>query len=378
MAKYLKIIIPIALLIIAAFVAILVVPKWQQAKTAPGVPVADGSLQDFYNTAQQLAQTPTQATSTTTTFLAVGDIMLSRDVAATTIKSGDMDYPFANIADLLKSTDFNFANLESPVAAPGTTPIVGGNSLTFGAPSSSLAALKTYNFQIINSANNHAFDQGLPGLEYTRTVLDNLGIAHEGTGDNLEQAWTPAVVTSNGIKICFVGAAYGTNSGGGTAAQYVAEITETNLLKSSILNAKSLCDYTVVTMHAGIEYTATPNQGQMTFAHAAIDDGADIVIGAHPHRVQPIEKYNGKYIFYSLGNFIFDQSFSPDVMQGLTLKITIGKQAGTKLQGSSQAATLLSIQLIPVIIQNSQPRPATSEEAKNILNKIGITSSTLY
>jgi poly-gamma-glutamate synthesis protein (capsule biosynthesis protein) len=378
MAKYLKFIIPIGLLITASFVAILVVPKWQRPQTVSSVPVADGSLQDFYNEAQQLTGASQTAATTTTTFLAVGDIMLSRDVAATTIKAADVDYPFANVADLLKSTDFNFANLESPVAAPGTVPIVGGNSLTFGAPSSSLVALKSYNFQIINSANNHAFDQGVAGLSYTRSILDNLGIAHEGTGQNLNQAWTPAVVTANGIKICFVGAAYGTNSGGSTAAQYVAEISETDMLKQAINTAKAECDFVVVTMHAGTEYTRTPNQGQIDFAHAAIDDGANMVIGAHPHWIQPIEKYNGKYIFYSLGNFIFDQAFSPDVMQGLTLKITISKPAGTKLQGSAQAASLLSVQLIPVIIQNSQPRQATSEETKNVLNKIGITSNTLH
>ena len=78
-------------------------------------------------------------------------------------------------------------------------------------------------------------------------------------------------------------------------------------------------------MHAGTEYTRTPMPQQITFAHAAIDDGADIVIGAHPHWVQTIEKYKGKYIFYSLGNFIFDQAWSQETMEGLTLKITVSK-----------------------------------------------------
>ncbi len=377
MNKYLKIITPIALLIVAGFVAILIVPKWQQAKTAASVPVSDGSLQDFYNTAQQLAQAPAPAASTTASFLAVGDIMLSRNVAAKIDEAKDVDLPFQNMTDILKSTDFNFANLESPVAAPGTAPIVGGQSLTFGAAGSSLQGLKDFNFGVINLANNHAFDQGLAGLDYTRSLLDGLNILHEGTGDNLNQAWTPAMITANGIKICFVGAAYGTNTGGSEAARYVAETSDTAHLKTAILQAKTICDYTITTMHAGIEYTATPNQAQITFAHAAIDDGADMVIGAHPHWVQPIEKYNGKYIFYSLGNFIFDQEWSPATTQGLTLKITLS-QTGNNLQGQKSQAQLESIQLIPVILENySTPRPATPAEAKSVLNKIGITYGRL-
>ena len=145
-------------------------------------------------------------------------------------------------------------------------------------------------------------------------------------------------------------------------------------------------------MHAGIEYTRAPNQAQMTFAHMAIDDGADMVIGAHPHWVQPIEKYKGKYIFYSLGNFVFDQDFSTDTMQGLALKIQISNNqtaavqntttpnaAGLNdLQGPRQPAILDSIQLIPVIIQNSQVRPATDEETKSILGKINQPKTELY
>ncbi len=284
------------------------------------------SLSDYYQEAQQIAQQPGPTTATVT-FLAAGDIMLSRNVAAEINTHSDPQLPFSGMAEVLKSTDFNFANLESPVAPK--TPVVGGTSLTFGAASSSIPALEENNFKIVNLANNHAYDQGLAGIDYTRQILDQNNILHEGTGDTLNQAWQPAVVTANGIKICFVGAAYGTNTGGATAAQYVAEIAETDRLKTAITQAKSECDFVVATMHAGIEYTRTPNQAQVTFAHTAIDDGADMVIGAHPHWVQPIEKYDGKYIFYSLGNFIFDQDWSTDTSQGLTLKIQLSKTGAT-------------------------------------------------
>jgi poly-gamma-glutamate synthesis protein (capsule biosynthesis protein) len=348
---------------------------------------SDGSLDSYYERGQDLSPRG-QVATTSATFLAVGDIMLSRDVAGAIIKAKNIDYPFLNFSDTLKSTDFNFANLESPVAPK--KPIVGGSTLIFGAASSSLQALKDYNFQIVNLANNHAFDQGLAGVDVTRSTLDGLGIAHEGTGDNLDEAWTPAVVTDNDIKICFIGASFSSlNDGGKAKNDFVARIEDTDRLQSAIRNSQSICDFIVVTMHAGTEYTRAPNNAQVAFAHAAIDDGADIVIGAHPHWVQTIEKYQGKYIFYSLGNFVFDQNFSQDTKQGLVLKIQISKNQTLNqtapgaaslddLQGSRIKATLDSIELLPIAIINSQPELATADEGKSILNQIKLSTFVLY
>lgn len=431
MNKYLKFLIP-ALLALAIGLGLLQrknLPDFSfgsRTSVAHFSDASDKSLADYYQTAQQLLQNSGGAGSrfagqtSTTTFLAVGDIMLSRNVAAATLNSSikegvdDSDFPFRNDADTLKSTDFNFGNLESPFGTKTGGAIIGGHSLIFGAADNSVGALKNYNFKILNLANNHAFDQGLTGLNFTKKLLSDNGIQNEGTGNNLDQAWTPAIITSNGIKICFVGASFSSiNDGGKTSNNYVARIEDLDRLKSSILNLKSTCDFVVVTMHAGTEYTRTPNEAQTDFAHTAIDDGADIVIGAHPHWVQTVEKYKNKYIFYSLGNFIFDQNFSQDTKEGLTLKMTISKAAchpeGVQptegslnagqltnlrdssaalgmtqtaaciddLQGNRIAAKLTSIELIPVIINNSQPRPAKTDEAKKILQKIGENQNIL-
>ena len=358
--------------------------------------VSDDDLEGYYQKAQSLRGTAN--TTNSATFLAAGDVMLSRKVATSIQKSGNVNLPFSNMESILKSTDFNFANLETPVAEKKGT--IGGDSLIFNSPQENVKKLADNNFQIVNLANNHAFDQGLAGLDFTQTFLNNLGIKHAGTGDSLEQAWQPAVVEANGIKICFVGASYASvNDSGKTENDYVARIEDLNNLQSAIRNSQSLCDFVVVTMHAGTEYTRNPNDAQTAFAHAAIDDGADMVIGAHPHWVQTIENYKGKYIFYSLGNFIFDQNFSQETREGLTLKITISKQtcsqpihgltedstadkpvphpdAGSanyacadSLQGSRIQAQLDSIELTPVIIENfSTPRPATAAETKMPVN----------
>jgi len=353
--------------------------------------LADKSLEDFYEQAKNLAPA-SQTATTSVSFLAVGDINLSRNVASEIEKQKNTNYPFLQMADILKSTDFNFANLESPMSNNAKNDVIGGHSLVFAAPGEDVNALITNNFKILNLANNHAMDQGLNGLLFTKKYLNTVDIKTDGTGENLDEAWQPAVVAATGsfgMQICFVGASYASiNDGGKTRNDYVARMEDLDKLKTAITTAKAECDFTVATMHGGIEYTRTPNNLQTTFAHAAIDDGADIVIGAHPHWVQTIEKYNGKYIFYSLGNFIFDQAWSQDTSEGLTLKITISKNTLTNtqtpnaaklddLQGSRIPAALDSIELIPVIITNSQPRPATADETKKILQKIGETNTVI-
>ncbi len=392
-----------------------------------------GDLQNdllaFYKKGQELRGEKTEPKTTSASFLAVGDIILSRKVALKAKEFGDPELPFLKMAEQLKSADFAFGNLESPLAKKA---VIGGSSLVFGAATSSVDILKKYNFEVLNLANNHALDQLKTGLDLTIQKLNDAGIKHMGTGSNIKEAWQPAMLEKNGIKICFVGASYSSvNDGGKIMNDFVARIEDIENLKLNIEYSKSLCDFVVATMHAGTEYTRTPNQSQIDFAHSAIDYGADIVIGAHPHWVQTIERYcakdnlspnpspqeargiqetpspqegmaggevdktqcpNPKYIFYSLGNFIFDQEWSQETKEGLALKIQISRpnaQGGqakinppaggqNELQGTKTPAKLDSIELIPVIIENfSTPRPATPEESKKILEKIGEKESTL-
>jgi poly-gamma-glutamate capsule biosynthesis protein CapA/YwtB (metallophosphatase superfamily) len=371
MKKYWKIIISIlvALVFLSGFWYRKNLAGFVMGENTQSINFSDGSLESYYEKGQSLRGP--QGTEASATFLSVGDIMLSRNVAATVQKSGDVNLPFLKMADILKSTDFNFGNLETPVAEKN--PTIGGHSLVFSSPQDYVRPLKTYNFQILNLANNHALDKGLAGLNFTNSFLDGLGIKHVGVGNNLDGAWQPQTVEANGIKICFIGASYSSiNDNGKTTNEYLARIEDLDNLKSAIRNSQSLCNFVVATMHAGTEYVRKPNDAQIKFAHAAIDFGADVVIGAHPHWVQTIEKYNNKYIFYSLGNFIFDQEWSQDTKEGLTLKIQVSKNKTPELQGSRERAKLESVELIPVIIENySTPRPATEDESAKILQKIG-------
>lgn len=302
------------------------------------------------------------------TFLAVGDIMLSRGVARTIDLAGDPLVPFSSLEDLFHSTDFNFGNLESPVS--GNDARI-GKGLVFNARKADIEGLVRYNFKVVNLANNHALDQGVKGLNFTRKFLTDKGINYLGVGENKTAAWAPKVVAANGIRIGFIGASYASiNDGGVVKNEHVARIEDVEHLRSSIARLKIDSDFIVVTMHAGVEYVRNPDRFQVNFARAAIDAGADLVIGAHPHWIQTVEQYQGKYIFYSLGNFIFDQR-QPGTTEGLMLHIAVTRTG-------RENAHLEKIELMPVVIERyGVPRKASETETRSILKKFGVTERIL-
>ncbi len=364
--------------------------------------ISGDSLEDYYQWSQQQLRNLKDA-NTEVTFNAVGDIMLSREVANKMYANQrDAYWPFRNLENELRwDVDFNFGNLESPFS--GSDEYKFQNQFIFNSPSWSLPGLVQYNFTVLNLANNHIFNQGLDGLTYTKKILEENNLKALGVGSNLDEAWKGQVFSIKGVRVGFIGATYAAITPDGFIdAQHTARIKDQSRLSESIKELKTRSDFIVVTMHAGEEYTREPNYEQTGFARAAIDAGADIVIGAHPHWIQTIEEYKGKQIFYSLGNFVFDQMWSQDTREGLMLKITLTKPGlchpgllpnsptplsrteqinlvcTTELQGTPKPATLKQIELVPVIIENyGQPRLATEQEKQKILNKIGATTNVI-
>jgi poly-gamma-glutamate synthesis protein (capsule biosynthesis protein) len=194
-------------------------------------------------------------------------------------------------------------------------------------------------------------------------------------GESKTDAWQPKVIVVNGIRIGFIGASYSSiNDGGVVRNRYIARIEDAEFLEMAIGRLKTESDFIVVAMHAGVEYTRKPSAAQVEFARRAVKEGADLVIGAHPHWVQTFEKYRGKFIFYSLGNFIFDQR-EKNTREGLTLRTTIVRPRSQE----GDAAKLRQIELIPVIVERfGVPRRATASEAKAILKKIGTDEQVLF
>jgi poly-gamma-glutamate synthesis protein (capsule biosynthesis protein) len=181
-------------------------------------------------------------------------------------------------------------------------------------------------FDVLSLANNHAFDYTAKALQDSQKRLLDAGIAPIGAG-NEAQAFSPVIKNVNGTRIAFF--AYTDQGPESWQAENetlgIARVSNENLdrIKADIKLAKELADVVIVSLHAGEEYSIEPNSNQTSFSRAFIDAGADLVVGSHPHVVQKSEQYKDKYIFYSLGNFVFDQNFSEKTMEGQLIEVLI-------------------------------------------------------
>lgn len=256
------------------------------------------------------------------TLIFVGDIMLSRSVGARIAKNNDPLFPFRFSRDFLHRGDITFGNLESVISDTGRNV---GSAYSFRADPFVLDGLVDAGFDVVSIANNHAFDWGRSAFSDSMSRLMQAGIRPVGGGASYDEANTVVVLERSGIRFGWY--AY-TNLLPKTlnakeAIPGLSEFDEQKITQRIQTDKKEKnLDYTIVSMHWGNEYATEANTMQKKIAHELVDAGADIVIGHHPHVVQEVEWYKGKYIAYSLGNFVFDQYFSPDTMQGLVVHLT--------------------------------------------------------
>lgn len=300
-----------------------------------------------------------------TTIIAVGDILLGRHIGEKIDEAKNPDLPFTKLAPLLSRADIAFGNLECPLS-DSAVPLREG--LVFRCLTKDVPGLVSAGFDALGTANNHAMDQGPKAIGFTTDYLKSQNILAAGTGKNFDQAHTAQVIKRNDVLYGFLAYSYSArNDGKRSTDPQIATMDNLEVLKNDIRAARGhTADVIIVNMHAGTEYTRKPTTEQIAFAHAAIDAGADVVIGEHPHWIQDIEIYKGRPIFYSLGNFVFDQEWSQDTKQGLMVELRY------------QAQELKSAKLIPVIIENNCcPRLAAEPEKTAILKKIGLSSDEL-
>lgn len=236
-----------------------------------------------------------------------GDIMLSRTVNQKMETYKNYQWPLEKIATLFSEADLAIANLESPFLLNSKYEVTTG-SFSFKVNPKSIAALSLAGFDVLSLANNHILNQGVKGIKDTYQVLSEAGISYVGTKES-----QLVVKESQGIKFAFLAYSYDSSS------PLIADL-DTKQLALDIKEAKTKSDVVIVLMHAGTEYIRQPNWQQKEFAHAAINDGADLVIGHHPHWPQTVENYQGKTIIYSLGNLVFDQMWSKETSEGLVVK----------------------------------------------------------
>jgi poly-gamma-glutamate synthesis protein (capsule biosynthesis protein) len=243
-------------------------------------------------------QPPVVREESTAHVLFVGDIMLSRSVGDEMAARNDWSWPFAVVASETAGADLTFGNLESVISDRG---IVEGCRYCFRADPRAMQGLLTAGFDVVSVANNHVLDYGQAAFDDSLRRLRESGITPVGDAG-------PIFKEVQGMRVAFLAYSYPLRQ---------------DKIVSDIAAARPLADVMVVSFHDGTEYETVHNAEQERIFRGAIDAGADLVIGHHPHVVQDTEKYGRGWIFYSLGNFIFDQLWSPETMRGLGVDVAI-------------------------------------------------------
>ncbi len=293
--------------------------------------------------------------------MAVGDISLARRVYDA-MKVKGMDYPFDKVRDILKQGDVVFGNLESPICDTGK-PISKTKEVIFRSPVETASSLKNAGFNLLSLANNHSLDFRSPCLIQSMDLLAQLQINTIGVFPKTQRIQSPVILTIHGIKIAFLGFSavspeefYSKDNEVFVAPSYLPDVRE------GVREAKSKSDLVVVSFHWGQEYQEAPTSYQVKIGHAAIDAGADIILGQHPHILQGIEHYKKGWIFYSLGNFVFDLQ-NEKTWDSVILKIDLAKNGMRKYE------------LLPVMLADGQPHLVQGEDARRILNAIPLIST---
>ncbi|MBN2100637.1 CapA family protein [Candidatus Dojkabacteria bacterium] len=280
-------------------------------------------------------------------------VMGARGLYQKIVATGDNLYPVREVASILEQADIAHVSNEASftencVQYQGT--------LVFCGTVGSFEAFKYAGIDVIGLTGNHILDYGSENFIKTLDMYDGAGIKYFGGGRNETEAFTPAVIEINGLKFAFLGFNaippadyYATSTTPGSA-----EMNKTKMV-SAITSAKEKADFVFVDMQWGAEYQHEPIGYQYEYGRAAIDAGADIVTGVHPHWVQPVEYYNNGLVFYSLGNFLFDQMWSQETREGVMVRHYFYEDR------------YVGYELIPTMtFEGAQPRVVTGADADRI------------
>lgn len=325
--------------------------------------------------------------------LATGDILLTR-LPGGRMRSEGFDSLLRGLKPLVEAADLSFANLECPISTLGSPYPNKPVNVTFRASPEAAFALKDAGFDVVSLANNHMSDYGGQAVSETLRYLDLIGIMHAGAGRSGSESRRAAFAQSKGYSIAFLayaepmwsvveardppwpGTLAAAVPGGAAAAgpgrAGTAIIREDTLAADiAALRASGGADIIAVSFHWGEEIAPEPNAYQRRFARMAIDAGADLVIGHHPHVLQGVERYKDGLILYSLGNTVFDMR-EDTTFDALAAVLGLGRDAGGK-------ARIETLDLLPLRIGRGTwaPAPAKGDERKRITDYLRSRSAKL-
>jgi poly-gamma-glutamate capsule biosynthesis protein CapA/YwtB (metallophosphatase superfamily) len=311
-----------------------------------------------------------------TTILFTGAIVPGRCVQAAIDEQGNADFLYEDVRDLISSADIAVGTLNAALSDyPPHTGCI--KTFVLVGSSNNADALANAGFDVMSVATNHIKNCGLStcGDRAFLDTMDNLkrvGILPVGAGHNLQEATQPVVLDVNGIRFGFISlgevealAFAGENTPG--IAPLPSDFAEAEAnLRSAIRAVRAISDVVITMPHWGSDYSDTPNYRQLFFDQVAVEAGADLVIGNHPHVIQGMREIEGVPVFYSLGSFVFDQDWSRETQQGIVVVVTF------------EGMELRDYQVIPVHIEgNGHIQVAESPEAEEILGRFQALSVKL-
>lgn len=304
-----------------------------------------------------LTPTDTPTPSLQVTLEAVGDIMLGRTVGEQILAQGP-EIVFAGVQSALDAADVRVGNLECALTDRSVSE---HKAYTLQAPPEAAKALSLGKFDLVSLANNHAMDFGYQGLTDSQNNLKKYGIATVGAGANSAAAHAPVILERNGLRLAFLAYVevlpeldgFDTHDWNATASDPGIAWADPEQINADVAAAKLQADVVIVMLHSGFENVTSLSADQIAAAHAAIDAGAALVIGSHPHLLQTIEEYHGGLIAYSLGNFVFDN------YRGISNATVILRVVLTRRGVQSH-------EYIPVLIENGLPVLTTIEKVQGI------------
>ncbi len=313
--------------------------------------------------------------------LAVGDIMMHgmvlrsaehhdvRGEDGESANHGGFDPLFASVAGLVSDADLAFGNLETPVAPERGVPAprLSENAPVFNAPTDLLEGLTAAGFDVLSLANNHSYDQERVGLEETLEHLSASSLTALGIGATCDQAWAPRVLSAGEIRVGWIGSTdlYNHDLNAGDDETCVATLDEARVLREAQAARQAGAEIVVVSVHWGVEYAPAPEARVAELSRRLIEGGVDVILGHHPHVIQPVELYEAAdgrvgLIAYSLGNFVSNQAawFRPglhrlgtgDPRDGLALRFDVVRK---DFGGGVVASTLANVTAIPLWTENN-------------------------
>jgi hypothetical protein len=288
----------------------------------------------------------------------VGDMLPGEYISNIMAQNGN-DFPYEQAMLYLSEPDIMAGNLELPITTAGT-PIENTPYVYKGSPDV-LPAMRDAGFDVMSLANNHALDQGLEGMRDTMKHLREVGIGYMGVGENDTEAFAPLMMEAKNLKVAYIGVSEVipfADLKADSKVPGIAETYDTTRTVDAIAKAEKDADIVVVMVHWGEDGQDTPEEIQRDYARQYIDAGADLVIGSHPHVLQGFETYKGKWIAYSLGNFVYASYPSEMHAETGVLDAVCGKDGDCQLKFN------------PMLVIQSQPTPLEGEAAQKMLDRL--------